>query len=332
MPRLSLSLALARNPRTEAILSGAVAPEGIDWYPSGIHPSEMFWRQLHFKEFDVSEMSLASLAMAEDRGLRDWVPIPVFTTRRFFHTGIVVRADAGIFEPGDLIGRNVGVPEYQQTAAVWTRGALQHEFGVPPQELRWFMERQPELSHGGALSFTPPEGVDLSYVPPGSNLGQLLEQGTLDAAIVYIVDSNLIDRSRASVGGGSRIRRLFGDQHGESIRYYRKTGILPVNHTVVIRRELMESHPWVALNIYAAFVKAKAVAADAVLSGLAPWHATGVLTDSQLSELSAADPIPYGLAAQQKALTALSRYLFEQGLTASPVDLPGLFPASTREL
>ncbi|MFL6949581.1 MAG: PhnD/SsuA/transferrin family substrate-binding protein, partial [Xanthobacteraceae bacterium] len=154
--RLELSIALSDNPNTRPLLDGAVHAEGISLIATALHPSEMFWRQLRFAEFDVSEMSMSSLLIATSRGPTPWVALPVFTTREFFHTRILVRADAAISAPADLRGKRVGVPEYQQTAAIWGRGVLQHEFGVHAKEIEWFMERPPDRSHGGATGFSPP--------------------------------------------------------------------------------------------------------------------------------------------------------------------------------
>src|SRR5215204_6845072 len=154
--KLQLSLATVANPRSRPILDGLVQADGIDLVPTVLHPSEMFWRQLRFAEFDVSEMSFSSLMMAIAGGDTRWVGLPIFTTRKFFHTEIMARRDAKIDTPADLKGRRVGVPEYQQTAALWARGVLQHEFGVSPEDVEWFMERTPERSHGGATGFQPP--------------------------------------------------------------------------------------------------------------------------------------------------------------------------------
>src|SRR5713101_5453225 len=147
--RLELSIALSDNERTRPLIEGRVVPQGIKLVPTMVHPSEMFWRQLKFAEFDVSEMSMSSLVISTARGPTPWVALPVFTTREFFHTRILVRADAGIAAPADLKGKRVGVPEYQQTAAIWGRGTLENEFGVPPRDMEFFMERTPEKSHGG---------------------------------------------------------------------------------------------------------------------------------------------------------------------------------------
>ena len=133
---LQLSIALSRNPRTRALLDGEIVPQGIRLLGTALHGPEMFWRQLKFSEFDISDMSLSSLMAATVRGgATEWVALPIFTMRQFFHTGVLVRSDSGIVKPADLHGKRVGVPEYQQTAALWTRGILHDEFGVEPGEL-----------------------------------------------------------------------------------------------------------------------------------------------------------------------------------------------------
>src|SRR5262249_5714795 len=180
MAQLQLSLAMSRNDRSQAVLDGTIKPDGIEFLSTAVHASEMFWRQLRFQEFDVSEMSLSSLLIAIAQGNTDWVGIPVFTARRFFHTRVWVRTDRGIEQPQDLKGKRVGVPEYQQTQAVWIRGALKHEFGVEPSDMEWWMERTEERSHGGATAFQPPAGVSFHRVPAEENIGTLLTAGKLD--------------------------------------------------------------------------------------------------------------------------------------------------------
>ena len=196
---IQLSVGMASNPRTWALHDGRVKPDGIQLVPSPVHASELFWRQLKFGDFDVSEMSFSSLIMAMAVGDDRWVGLPIFTTRRFFHTGMLIRKDSGIKSPADLKGRRVGVPEYQQTAALWTRGVLQHEFGVEPKDMEFWMERVPEQSHGGATGFKPPEGVTVNQIPLEKNIGTMMLSGELEATLLYIVDPNLIDRSTADL-------------------------------------------------------------------------------------------------------------------------------------
>ena len=209
--RLTLSLATAANPRSWPILDGTVKPDGIDLVPTVIHPSEMFWRQLKFQDFDISEMSMSSLMMATAQGNNDWVGIPIFTTRKFFHTEILVRKDAGINEPKDLKGKRVGVPEYQQTAALWARGVLQHEFGVHQSEMEHWMERVPTHSHGGATGFKPPPGTTVNQIPIEKSLGGMMVSGELQATIHYLRDNNLVDRSRVDLEHHPDIKPLFPD-------------------------------------------------------------------------------------------------------------------------
>src|SRR6185295_5614831 len=104
MADLQLSLIMGANDRSRPVLDGSVKPDGIELTCTTAHPSEIFWRQLHFQEFDVSEMSLSSLLMAMAHGNRDWIALPIFTSRRFFHTWSWVRSDSGIDKPQDLKG------------------------------------------------------------------------------------------------------------------------------------------------------------------------------------------------------------------------------------
>jgi 4,5-dihydroxyphthalate decarboxylase len=329
--RLPLSIALSSNPNTRPLIDGVVAAEGIDLTPTLLHPSEMFWRQLRFAEFDVSEMSMSSLLIATARGPTPWLALPVFTTREFFHTRILVRADAGIASPADLRGRRVGVPEYQQTAAIWGRGVLENEFGVHPREMTFFMERVADRSHGGATGFKPPAGVTVHQIPARTNIGEMLVAGELDATLLYLTDRNLVDRSRLDLTTDSRVRLLFPDRAAEGRRYYAKTGIYPVNHTVVIRRSLVGKHPWIALNLYSAFVAARAQVLRAGSVALASHFETGVIGE-ELHKALAADPMAYGVRATRRVLETIASYVYAQGLTDRVVKIEELFAPATLDL
>ena len=329
---LELSIALSRNPRTQALLDGQIAPKGIRLLGTAIHGSEMFWRQLKFSEFDVSDMSLSSLIAATVRGgATEWVALPVFTMRMFFHTGVLVRTDAGIEKPIDLHGKRVGVPEYQQTAALWTRGILHDEFGVEPSKIKWFMERPPEQSHGGATGFTPPPGIDLKYISRDTNIGEMLLNGELDATLLYLNTRNLVDRSRADLSNTSVVRTLFPDPKAEAHRYFAKTGIYPINHTIVVRRALLEQHPWIALSLYEAFVRAKNALVEEQDQLLDGFFACGVLDTGVRSTLMR-DPLAYGIRAARPVLETIARYSYEQGLTTRRIGLDEIFAPAAMEL
>jgi 4,5-dihydroxyphthalate decarboxylase len=330
MANIELGAALSGNPRTEPIHAGRVKVQGIDLHVTRVHPSEMFWRQLHFQEFEISEMSMSSLLVSRARGDDTWVGLPIFTSRQFFHTGILVRADAGINEPKDLIGKRVGVPEYQQTGALWARGVLQHEFGVTAQDLRWFMERPPEQSHGGATGFRPPAGVVLEYMDRSTNMGEMLMAGTLDASLLYIADRNLVDRSRAELDA-TTVRRLFPDPRAEAIRYFQKTGFYPINHCVVVRRDVVERFPWVVLNLYSMFLEAKQLAAADAKASVAA-HVDAGLLDAAGAKALDTDLFTYGVVGQREILDMITQMSNEQGLTPRKLGLDELFYPPTLEL
>ncbi len=327
---IPISIAMASNPRTWPVFDGRVKPDGITLVPSAVHPSELFWRQLRFADFDVSEMSFSSLIMAKSKGDDRWVGLPIFTTRKFFHAEILVRKDSGIDRPGDLKGRRVGVPEYQQTAALWARGVLEHEFGVAPKDMQFWMERTASHSHRGAIGFSPPPGVTIDQIPPEKNIGSMMLSGELDATIHYIVNPNLVDRSTADLWNHPAVKPLFPDPLAEGIRYYRKTGIFPINHGMVIRREIVEKHPWVVLNLYKAFERANEIANRERLEH-AEYHCAAGLLTGEAREALRAPLVQHGIKANRKVLETAASYSHEQGLTSRPVALEEVFAASAME-
>lgn len=328
--KLELSIALSRNENTQAILDGRIKPDAIKLHATALHPSEMFWRQLKFAEFDVSEMSMSSLTIATSQGKTQWVGLPVFTTREFFHNRILTRVASGIQAPADLKGKRVGVPEYQQTAAIWGRGVLQHEFGVHPRDIEWFMERTPDTSHGGATGFRPPPGVTVNQIPPTTNIGEMMVKGELDATLLYLTNPNLVDRSRINLAADNRFRPLF-DRAAEAKRYFAKTGIYQINHGMVIRRSIFEKYPWAALNIYNAFVEARAEVIRARDTSLHRHFEPGLIGDD-IRRVLTTDPMAYGVKGSRKVLETITQYVHEQGLASRRVGLEEIFAPSTLDL
>lgn len=320
MTKPVLSLAYGRNLRVAAILDGTVSVEGVEIVPSNVHMSELAWRQLRSGggEFDVSELSLSSLLISIDHGHPEYVAIPVFPMRKLFHTGILVRADAGISAPADLRGRRVGIPEYQQTGAVWIRHALEHQFGVSAADMEWWMGRSPDLSHGAATGFHPPEDVVLHYVEPADDLGSMLLRGDLDALLMY-VRNTLVDRSTADLSADGRVRTLFGDPVQEGLRYIEATGILPINHALTVRRQLVDRYPWLPQNLYNAFVEAKRVGESKLYADLEPYIAAGATTGLRT------DPFPYGFRANEQVLEALRHASADQKLSSRLIEFDEIF-------
>src|SRR5713226_5681694 len=240
MPKLTLSFISAFNERVDPLMNGTVQAEGLEITPTYSHPAETFWRQLKFQEFEVAEMSLSSYLIARSRGMA-MMALPVFPSRRLFHTELGYHVDSGVKEPGDLVGKRIGVGEYQQTAALWTRGVLEHDFGVSQYKVDWYMERTEELSHGGATGFTPPPGISFQRIPPDKSLASMLVAHELDAAPVqraFRAETNVIDRStriRGAGGDWSKVKPLFEDVIAEGARFYRAHGYIPANDTFIIR-------------------------------------------------------------------------------------------------
>jgi 4,5-dihydroxyphthalate decarboxylase len=328
--RVPLSIAISDNPRTWPVIDGRAKPDGIDLVPTVLHPSEMFWRQLKFAEFDVCEMSMSSLMIARSQGDERFVGIPVFTTRYFFHTTILVRKDARIGKPADLKGKRVGVPEYQQTAALWARGVLENEFGVAPRDMEFWMERPPSKSHGGATGFKPPPGVTVNQIPADKNIGTMMASGELDATLHYLAVPNLVDRSTVDLWNHPDITTLFPDPIAEGVRFYRKTGIYPINHGMVIRREIAERHPWAVTNILKAFNAANEIANRERVAH-AEYHVkTGLLPADALQALRS-PLVTHGVRANRTVLETIGKYSLQQGLTPRLMTPEDLFAAATLE-
>ena len=326
--KLSLSLAFGPNPRSQPILDGTVEPEGIELACSAVGAGELFHRQLTHQEFDVSEMSISSLLLITAQGNSPWVAVPVFTTRTFYGTQAIVRRDAGIEQPSDLKGKRVGVNEYQQTAALWARGFFQHEYGIAPTDVEWFMERTEEYSHQGATGFEPPSGVRMSHIPAESSMGQMMAEGSLDAIYHYFwASTGGMNRSTIDLFHHDDMRMLFPDPQAEGTRYYQKTGFFPFNHTVIMRRSIYEQHPWVARNLLEAFEAAKQRSYAAARALNQPYLATGLLP-AEARSATATDLFPYGMAANREVMELAARYSHEQGLTPREVAVEEVFAAT----
>ena len=323
--KLKLSIGMAANPRTGPIFDGRVQAEGIELLPSEVFPSELFWRQLKFGDFDIAEMSMSTLMMALAAGEERFVGIPVFTTRKLFHTEIVVRRDAGIERPADLKGKRVGVPEYQMSAVMWFRGFLHDEFGIAAKDMNWI---QGGLENPGRREKFPlnlPPGFPLGFAPDGQSLSQMLADGALDVVMAA-------RRPSCFVAGHPKVARLYPDYRGAERDYFRKTGIFPIMHAVGVRRDVLEKHPWLAQSIYKAFAQAKLMAdaefaeTTALKIGL-PW-VNAEYDDTRA--LMGDDFWSYGLNdANRNTLNAMARYSYEQGLAVRLLTVEEMFAEST---
>jgi 4,5-dihydroxyphthalate decarboxylase len=336
MANVTLAFISAYNERVEPLMDGSIRVDGVDLIPTYSHPAETFWRQLKFGEFEIAEMSLSSYLIARAQGA-DMIALPVFPSRRLFQTELSYHADSGITKPEDLAGKRLGVAEYQQTAALWIRGILEHDFGVSQYKIHWYMERSEEMSHGGATGFKPLPGISFQRIPLHKSLASSLLDNELDVAHVaspWVLQANALDRSSRIAGKGdwSKIKALLPDRMAEAARFYKAHGFLPVNHAYIIRGDIHKKYPWLAANLYAGFVKAKAMARARLLERVPTALLFGAEYIAITRDLIGDDPFPYGIKANQSMLETIIAYSHEQGLTPRKLTIAELFAESTLDL
>jgi 4,5-dihydroxyphthalate decarboxylase len=290
-----------------------------------MRPQQAFRAMLEGSIVDAAEMSLASYVALKARGAATFTAIPVMLSKMFRHSCIYVRSDAGIAAPADLKGRRAGVTQFASTGVVFMKGLLQHEHGVAPSDMRWFVGG---LHAPLPVSAPPPQagpGVTIESIAEGRTLEEMLEAGELDVLLTNHFPA-LFER------GSPRIRRLFPDFKAAERDYLRRTGIFPIMHVVVIRDRVLRDRPWVAQSLHDAFCAARDIAVgglydtDALRLSL-PWLIDHV--EESRKAFGAADPFAYGIEPNRPALTAFARYMHEQGLAErllTPEDLfvPGI--------
>ena len=307
--------------RMAALQHGTVQPEGVDLnYLVVGNVGELFRRMAQFAEFDVSEMSMSTLMVMTAQGDHRLVAIPVFPSRGFRHSQVYLHADSGITRPEDLAGCNVGVPEYQMTAALWQRAFLQHDYGVAPADVRWWTGGLRTPAYVERHRHDLPDGVTLDRIPAGKTLEAMLDAGEIDALATAVAPEPFRD-------GSPNITRLFPDYRTVEEDYYRRTGFFPVMHTVVIRRDVYEANRWLVVSLLDAFEEAKAQSNERLrdLDSLPvnhPWIAAEI---DRVIELFGRDPFTSGYAENLALLEAMTQYSYEQGLSGRKLDPEELF-------
>ncbi|MFA9446469.1 PhnD/SsuA/transferrin family substrate-binding protein [Egicoccus sp. AB-alg6-2] len=320
--KVPVTLACGPYDRMEALREGLVQPEGVALtYVPIQSPPELFARMVKRQSFDVSEMSLSLYTQLRTRGEFPFVALPVFPSRMFRHGYIFVHAASGIEHPLDLAGKRVGVQEYHQTAGVWIRGILSSQYGVDLGTIAWReggvnAPRTPDV-----LDLRPRGELDIEFVGADVSLDELLATGEIDAYLGA--------RQPRSFSTSPDVRRLFPDYRTVERQFYADTGIFPMMHTIVIREELLERHPWLSESLFKAFEAAKTWCLEQMrFSGTArytlPWLHADI---EEIDEVFGGDPWPYGLEANRVPLEAFVGYLVEQRFLDQPVDIERLFPA-----
>ena len=319
-----MALACWNYDRTSALIDGRVQPEGIDLTYLSLPVEETFFRMLRYREFEAAEMSLSSYVLSLFSAEPPFVAIPVFPSRLFRHSCIFINTASGIREPRDLVGKRIGNPEYQLTAMVWARGILADHYGVPPDAVTYCTGGQEEPGRGEKQPLDLPPRIRVERIPPGKTLSAMLAAGEIDALYTPRIPSTFRD-------GAGRVTRLFEDFPRVEREYYRQTGIFPIMHTVVIRRDVYERAPWTARALYKAFSTAQQIAyADLAETSALKTMLPGLIGHLEETRHDMGDDFwPYGLDANRQVLDTFLRYAHEQGLAKTPLKPEQLFAAET---
>lgn len=323
MSNLHLTLACEDYDRMRAVRDGLVKPEGINLNYLVMPVEEIFWRMMKYEEFDASELSMGAFLVAAARGRRPFIGIPVFPSRTFRHRCVFVNSQSGIKGPQDLRGKRMGVPEYTMTAAVWLRGLFQHQYGVRSEEIDWVQAGEEEPGRKDRVDFEMPPGVRIEMIADRT-LNEMIESGEIDAMMSPRMPTCFVQ-------GSPKVRRLFPNYKIVEVEYFKKTGIFPIMHLIVIRRAIYDKDPWVAQSLYKAFCEAKdrclrELYDTNVLRISLPWTAAEY---EETRGLMSNDYWPYGLAPNRANLETLHGYLHEQGLIKQKLNLDELFAPET---
>jgi len=312
MDRLTLKTALVTRGHTQALKDGTIAPRtaqlAFEEVPQII---QAFRRMVRGLEFDVSEMALTTYICARAHGKR-FTALPIFPMRAFHHGAVLYNTKSGIESPKDLEGKTVGVNRgYTVTTGVWARGILQHQYGVDLTRITWVLSGDEHVAE-----WKPPSHV----VPlqPGKKMEELLVSGEIPAAIGVQVDS-------------PDVKPLIPNAKDAGLEAVRERGLYPINHTVVVKDELLAAHRDLAADLFHAFAEAKRGYVRRLAAGEVDQPSKDDEVFRRVMEVIG-DPLPYGLAPNRRMLETAMQYVVEQGIIARPIAIEELFPTNTHAL
>ena len=315
---IPLTLACTSSDRTRPLMDGRFRIPGCDITFLPGEPEDIFRRALRDRAFDISELSMGSHIVTTARGDSPYVGVPVFLSRAFRHSAVYVRTDRGIRTATDLAGRIIGLPEYQQTAALWVRGFLREQYGVDTKAIAW-------RTAGERVAITLPPGFDVT--PLGRDLEAALAAGEIDALIAPRPPACFTDRS-------APVDRLWPDTRAEEQAWFATTGFFPIMHCLAVRKDVVERHPWLPVELFRAFTVAKAASIAElrlvnVLRVSLPWIAAEA--EAQIAAMGG-NPWPYGFRRNRDEVAAMIRYAIADGLATQAIEPEALFHPSVLDL
>ena len=320
MKKLHLTVATDDYDHFRDFRLGLVKAEGIDttWLTMDIH--EVFARFAANREWDVSELSFAKFTAQVTEPDPDIIGIPVFASRMFRMSSFYINKKSGIKSPADLRGKKIGLPEWAQTAAVYTRGWLQHEIGVPLTDIDWHQAGTEQPGRTEKVALNLPKGLRLTRVPDKS-LSAMLAAGELDC-IMTARPPSCFGKKHPDVA------RLFPDFQGEEMRQFERSKVYPIMHIIALKRSVLKDNPWVARNLFNAFQESKERSMErltdmSVSRYPVPWLADHV---QRLQEKLGNDLYPYGIEENRPTLETFLQYAYEQGIARKHAKPEEIFP------
>ena len=315
--KLHLKIAIAEHPHTSAIRNGSISIHGVEAEFITVKPQiGAFRRMVRDVEFDVCELAPTTYIIARAYSA-PFVALPIFVVRRFHHSGMLVRPDAGIKVPKDLEGKRVGVRAYSVTTGVWLRQVFIDEYGLDITKVTWVVDDE---EHVTQLKLP----ANVIHAPDGKSLADMIAVGELDAGVEAAAG---IGRTGSPAGGWQEVEANYPDLIPNAAEveasYYRRSGVYPMHGTIVVKDAVLQKHPWVTRSLYDAFERAK----NDWVAKLNSGEATGAAADKYraLAKIVGPDPLPYGIETNLKTIAALEKTAFDQGLTPRRMSMEELF-------
>ena len=304
--------ALVTYPHTQPLKDSTVAPRTFAFAFEEVSPIiKAIRRMVRGLEFDISEMAITTYLTAKAHG-KPFTAIPVFPMRAFHHGAILYNTTSNIRSPKDLEGKKVGVNRgYTVTTGLWARAILQHEYGVDLNRITWVLSGDEHVAE-----YRPPSNV--VPAPEGRTLEEMLLAGELAAANGVQMDS-------------PDIAPLLPDAKNAGLNGLRAGGLYPINHTIVVRDDLLAAHPELAADLFDAFVRAKQVYVNRLKSGAIADPTPADKTFAAVTAITG-DPLPYGVAPNRREIDAVIQYSVEQGILPKPFRVDEVFASGTLEL
>jgi 4,5-dihydroxyphthalate decarboxylase len=320
MGALRLSIATTDYDHFRDFRLGTVRAEGIEHVWSVLSHHEVFARFTAHREWDVAELSIAKFATQVTRDDPDIVGLPVVCSRVFRFGAFYVNRRSGIETAEDLRGKRVGSPEWAHSAAVYMRGWLHDEVGVTLDQVQWYQAGANAPGREEKVELSLPDGVSLTRVSDRS-LSDLLAAGDIDCALIARPPTCFLQ-------GHPDVVRLYPDFETRELAYYQRTGIWPIMHIIAMRRQILDDNPWVARNLYNAFLESKNRSVERLLDPAVsryplPWlPAYG----RRMADLFGGDPFPYGIEPNRATVSQLLAYAHQQGIAHRLATPDEVFP------